>query len=106
MEPGVETLGLAEPRELAPGRDERLLHGVLGPVDVTQDPMRDGEEPIRRAAGEGGEGLLVPGSSRQDERPIHAALRWGASRLDASTTMSAADVGRFDIRQPWPRLPR
>jgi hypothetical protein len=60
MEPGVETLGLAEPRKLPPGRDERLLHGVLGPSDVTQDPMRDGEEPIRRAAGEGGEGLLVP----------------------------------------------
>ena len=75
MKPGVETLGLAEPRKLAPGRDERLLHGVFGPVDVTQDPMRDGEEPICRAASEGGECLVVPGSSRQDERPIHAAIR-------------------------------
>ena len=75
MEPGVETLDLAEPRKLTPGCDERLLDGVFGSVDITQDPMRDGEEPIRRAAGEGGEGLLVPGSSRQDERPIHAGLR-------------------------------
>ena len=52
MEPGVEALDLAKPRELAPGRDEGLLHGVLGPMDIAQDPMRDGEEPIRRAAGE------------------------------------------------------
>jgi hypothetical protein len=75
MKPGVETLGLTEPRKLAPGRDERLLHGVIGQVGVTQDPIRDGEEPICRAASEGGERLLVPGSSRQDERPIHAAVR-------------------------------
>jgi hypothetical protein len=51
-----------------------LLHGVIGSVDVTQDPMRDGEEPICRAASEGGECLLVPQSSRQDERSIHAAV--------------------------------
>ena len=75
MKPGVETLGLAEPRKLAPSRDDRQLDGVFGPVDVTQDPIRDGEEPICRAASEGGECLLVPGSSRQNERPIHAAVR-------------------------------
>ena len=74
MKPGVEPIGLAEPRELAPGRDERLLDGVLGQADVTQDPMRDGEQPICRATGEGGEGLLVPSTSRQDERLVHACL--------------------------------
>ena len=72
MEPGIEPLDLAEPRELAPGRDERLLHGIIGQVDIAQDPLRDGEQPIRRAASEGPKGLLVPGPRRQYERPIHA----------------------------------
>ena len=47
VQPGVEALDLAEPREFPPGRDEGLLYGVLGPIDIAQDPMRDGVEPIR-----------------------------------------------------------
>jgi hypothetical protein len=43
VDPGVEALDFAELRKLSPGRDKGLLHGVLGPTDVTQDPMRDGE---------------------------------------------------------------
>ena len=33
VDPGVEAVGIAQGREVAPGGDERLLGGVLGPLD-------------------------------------------------------------------------
>ena len=71
VDPGVEAIDLAQLRKLPPGRDEGLLDGILGPPDVAQDPMRDDEEPIGRATGDGSECLFVPGSCRLDEGPIH-----------------------------------
>lgn len=66
-------------------RDERQLDSVLGAPDVTQDPMRDDEQPVSAAASDGGEGLLVPGPCRLDEVEIHPsdsvhrAPDWGRS---------------------------
>ena len=71
MDPGLEALGFAELGQLPPRGDERLLDGVLGTPDVTQDPMRDDEQPVSRAANDGGEGLLVPGPCRLDEGEVH-----------------------------------
>ena len=71
MEPCLERSVFAECRQLPPRGDERLLDGVLGAPDVTQDPMRDGEQPVSRAASDGGEGLLVPGPRRLDEGEVY-----------------------------------
>ena len=71
MNPCLEALDVAERGKVPPRRDERLLDGVLGAPDVTQDPMRDGEESIGRAAGDGGERLLVPGPCCFDQREVH-----------------------------------
>ena len=60
MDPGLEPIDLAELRKLPPGHDESLLHGILGQSDVTQDPIRNGEEPISRATGDRGKCLFVP----------------------------------------------
>jgi hypothetical protein len=90
VDPGVEAVALAQPRELPPGRDEGLLYGVLGPSDVTQDPVRDGEQPICRAAGDGGECLLVPGPRGVDERSVHASPTFvRVPQWAASPSMSA-----------------
>jgi hypothetical protein len=71
VEPCLETVEVAEARQLAPGREECLLDRVLGSVDVVQDAVRDGEETIGGAASEEPEGVLVAGSSRCHERSIH-----------------------------------
>jgi hypothetical protein len=42
VEPDLEAFGVAQPRELAPGEEECLLDGVLGPLDIAKDPIRDG----------------------------------------------------------------
>lgn len=99
VDPGFEAIDLAELRKLSPGRDEGLLHGVLGPPDVTQDPMRDGEEPISRVTGDRGECLFVPGPCRFDERPVHPfAPSFARPLRDASPSMSGARGKWFDNR--------
>jgi hypothetical protein len=59
--------------------------------------MRDGEEPICRAASEGGECLLVPGSSRQtsDRSTPHPLGGVPSGRFDHCERAAA---GRFDFR--------
>jgi hypothetical protein len=42
--PGFEPLRVAQPRQLAPGDDQGLLHGVVGGVDVAQDPLGEHEQ--------------------------------------------------------------
>jgi hypothetical protein len=42
MEPGLEPLVVAKRREVPPGADQRLLHCVLRPVAVAQDPVGEG----------------------------------------------------------------
>ena len=90
MNPCLEALDVAERGKLPPRRDERLLDGVLGAPDVTQDPMRDGEQPVSRAAGDGGERLLVPGPRCFDERQVHpSGSLVRVPGRGASPTMSA-----------------
>ena len=59
MEPDLEALGVAQPREFAPGEEECLLDGVLGPLHVPEDPVRDGVAAITVQVDELGEGDLV-----------------------------------------------
>ncbi len=44
--PGLKAGRVAEVRELAPGRDEGALQGVLGEIAVAQDPDGDRVQPV------------------------------------------------------------
>ena len=63
MEPCVESFGVAQGREVAPGADERFLHGVLGGVRVVEDEAGRPVEPVHA------------GSRERIERSVIAALR-------------------------------
>ncbi len=41
MDPGVEPIRIAKPRQLSPGDHQRLLYGVFGSTDVPEDPVRN-----------------------------------------------------------------
>ncbi len=71
MEPGVEPVRIAESGQVTPGDHQRFLHGILGPVDVAEDPLRDREEPVATHADQVGVCLPVPASCRLDEITIH-----------------------------------
>ena len=83
VQPELEALGIAQPRELAPGKDERLLDGVLCPLDVPEDPVRDRVAAITIEVDELGEGALVALPSTLDR----TSPAWVPS--------TAPDRGRF-----------
>ena len=71
MQPGVEPIRIAEPRQLAPGDHQRLLNGVLGSSDVSEDPLGDREHSVGRRPREDRECFAIPGLRLFDEVPIH-----------------------------------
>jgi len=59
MEPDLEALRIAQPWQLAPGEEQCLLDGVLGPLDIAEDPVRDGEAAVTVQVEELGKGDIV-----------------------------------------------
>ena len=88
LEPGVEPLRIAEAGQLAPGDHQRLLHRVLGEVDVAEDAARDPEEQVPTRAGQDGERLPVAraGPARRDRDPLAPPSRWRASGAPSEPT--------------------
>ena len=87
MEPRAETLRIAQPWELPPGEEECLLDGVLRPLDIAQDPVRDGVAAVTVQVDELREGdLVAPHRSfdqpRSHGRPSSAALGWALHRIE------------------------
>ena len=70
-QPGLEAVGVTQAPDVAPGGDERLLRGVLGPVTVPEDEMRGGVEPVDPAASQLREGLSIARHRSLDEIPLH-----------------------------------
>jgi hypothetical protein len=76
MEPRIESIEVAERRELPPHLDEGNLDRVLGEVGVAQDPMRDEDAAVTDLANQGAEGLLVALSRLVHDRSQHPLPPW------------------------------
>ena len=59
VEPVVERRGVTQPRQAAPGPDERLLDGILGQLRVAEDEPGGGVQARAGGADEIGEGVPV-----------------------------------------------
>ena len=46
MQPRVEPVRIAESSQIAPGDHQCVLEGILGSVDVAQDPLSHREQPV------------------------------------------------------------
>ena len=66
MQPGIEAVGIAEGRQVAPGTHECLLDRVLGLVRFVEDQPCDRIESGESRSDEHGEGVMIASS-----RPIH-----------------------------------
>ena len=111
MQPGVEPIRIAEPRQLAPGDHQRLLNGVLGSSDVSEDPLGDREHSVGRRPRENRERFAIPSLRLLDEVPIHrlsipershdgrASRRM--SRLNGRPFNPAAEAGIPDRGETW-----
>ena len=70
-EPRVEPVRIAEPSQVTPGDHQRVLDGVLGPIDVAEDAVGDREEPVDPGTCQVDECRPVAPLCRLDEIPIH-----------------------------------
>ena len=53
LEPRIEAVRIAESPQVTPGDHQRVLEGILGPIDVAQDPLGDREQPVAAGRGSG-----------------------------------------------------
>ena len=88
LEPGVEAVRIAEAGQLSPGDHQRLLHGVLGPSDIPEDPLGDRHEPVTVRPGQDGKGLPVPSLCLLDEIAIQQIVLCGVHRGRRPTLLS------------------
>jgi hypothetical protein len=71
IDPRIEAVRIAEPRQLAPGDHQRLLNGVLGSIDVAKDAIGDPEKPVTASSGQDAERIAVPALGLLDEIDVH-----------------------------------
>ena len=72
--PRVESVRIAEVREVTPGDHQRVLEGILGPIDIAEDPVGQREQPMAAGPHQVDECRLVAPLRRLDEVAIHAHL--------------------------------
>jgi len=71
LDPEVEPVRIAEVRQVTPGDHQRVLQGILGPVDVSEDPTSDREQAIDTTAEQVDERDLISTLRRDHELSIH-----------------------------------
>jgi len=74
MEPRVESVRIAEAPQVTPCDHQRFLQGILGPIGVAEDPLRERVEAVATNADQVGVGLPVTVPCRLDEIAIHGSV--------------------------------
>ena len=75
LEPEVEPVRIAEVLHVTPGDHQRVLQGILGPVDVAKDSTGDREQAIDARADQVHEGDMIATLRRDHELSIHRRHR-------------------------------
>jgi len=84
VEPRVEPLAFAQPAQVSPRPDQRLLDRVLGCVRIAQDPGGDGEQAVVGGGRQGIERLMVAALRSFDEIGRHPMPRCPAGPIPAA----------------------
>ena len=84
VKPGVETIGVAEARQVAPGPDESLLDGVTRELRVPEDQSSRRVQPREPRVDELGEGVMIASLGPLDGVSlVHGRLGFGAAEVVA-----------------------
>ena len=91
LQPRVETVRIAEAPQVTPGDHQRVLEGILGPIDIAKDPLRDREEPVCPSTDQVDVRFPIPAPCRLDEVAIHGSHLLSAA-LDERLSNLLVDV--------------
>ncbi len=80
LQPRVETVRIAEAPQVTPGDHQRVLQGVLGPIDVAEDPLGDRKESVAPSADQVDIRLPIPVPCRLHKVAIHGSHLPDAAR--------------------------
>ena len=73
LKPRVETVRIAETPQVTPGDHQRVLEGILGPIDIAKDPLSEPEQPVAANVDQVDKRLPIPALRRLHEISIHGA---------------------------------
>ena len=93
MEPRIEPVRIAEPAQVAPGDHQRVLQGILGPVDIAEDSVGQREQPVRaRVRIKATNAALSPRWADSTSSTVHVSvpLRVRRGRVSEDYGLSAA----------------
>jgi len=71
MQPRVEPVRIAESSQIAPGDHQCVLEGILGSVDVAQDPLGHREQPVPTRVDQVDVCLPIAALCRRHEVSVH-----------------------------------
>ena len=83
LQPGIEPVRIAEPSQIAPGDHQRVLQGILGPIDVAEDPLGGREEVVLANADQVDIRRPIPVPCRLDEIAVHGLCLVGRASVSA-----------------------
>jgi hypothetical protein len=75
MQPRLEEQRISQGADLAPGGQQRCLHGVVSKVEVAQDPERDRHASVAGQPSKGVEGLSIASLRLIHQLWVHPTLR-------------------------------
>lgn len=107
-EPGVETVRIAEPAQVSPGDHQRILQGILGPIDVAKDPLCEREQGVDARMHQVDECRPIASLRRTDQVAIHVLVpRWHTSGVPvhALWPREAPQRSKTGGRAQYPRAP-
>ena len=71
MEPRIEAARIAEAPKVTPGDHQRILEGILGPIDIAEDPLCGRKEPVLPSEDQVDIRRPIPVLCRLDEIAVH-----------------------------------
>ena len=89
VQPRIEAVRVAQAADVQPGRHERVLDGVVGPVRVADDQPGEPEETLDRARRELREGVMVAFPGPNDEVSLHRPCLAAAATRPRSASMGS-----------------
>jgi hypothetical protein len=97
-EPRIDSLRVAEPANIAPGGDERLLDGIVGPIVVSKNQGGDCIQSADRPVDEHGEGVMIALPRPLRQVSLHVATLSARPSQPSSQPRGVRDPSRFHLR--------